>query len=650
MTIKTILSKPIPVIWFRLVQLLRLKAYHKTNFWDKIAISISNKLNTSDPVWKQRSLLFTADFSGYEKIDLETIKEHIRNSSETILKGNIPIFDSNHKLGKPFDWHTDWRVNYKWENTYFKEYSFYEKEKSLEYDVKFPWELSRLSFLIPVARHYLLDHKTKNLEYLYQTLIDWKQNNPLAYSVNWYPMEVSIRIINLIQLRELLLLKEEADNIINLLNEILILHGIFLWRNIEYTDVRGNHYTANLTALFLLGTIFKGFYKEAKKWQNYALNKVESEFHLQFVEDGVNFEKSTPYHRLVLELYLICFLSMQRLGITIQSATNELLRHACLFTKDYMKPNSLSPIIGDNDSASIFQNDGLPLNNHENLLQLASLFFNEKKINSTSKICPSAIEIFGLGKVKNISDNSLKELQFSRYDKGGYTIAKDQNNFFMVDVGEVGMNGRGGHGHNDLYSFELMIDGQDLIVDAGCYTYTGDLRLKNEMKSSNYHNILTVDNEEIAPLLGDWGIADMAKPYDVVINQNQGEIHISGKHDGYKRLEDPIEYQRIFSLDEDSFRLSCSDIVKCKSGHKVTRHLHFAENVELKVQENCVVASIGKSSFSITFDGYSTAEVEHYWLSHNYGHKVASKKIVFQTEIIETSKLHFTIEKQSLDE
>ncbi|SNY95024.1 alginate lyase family protein [Flagellimonas pacifica] len=645
MNIKTILSKPLPVIWFRVVQLVYLKIYQRTKFWEKTTISVSDKIATSKTTWKEKSLLFCAEFRGYEDVILNGNRQYIRKSSESILKGNIPIFDSAHRFEKPYVWNTDWRVGHKWKNNYFKEYGFYEKEKPVEYDVKFPWELSRLSFLIPVARHYLLDNKTKNLKYLSDILTDWKQNNPLAYSVNWYPMEVSIRIINLIQLRELLLIKEEANDVINLLNEILILHGVFLWRNIEYTDVRGNHYTANLTALLLLGIIFKGFYKEAKKWQSYALDKVETEFHLQFIQDGVNFEKSIPYHRLVVELYLICFLIMDRLGIKIKTETKILLKNACLFSKSYTKPNCLAPIIGDNDSASVFQNDNLALNNHTNLLQLASLFFNEESINSTANIYMSSLELFGVEKVKNFSKTQITARKLLYYDKGGFVIVKNQDNFFITDVGEVGMKGRGGHGHNDLYSFELMLNGKDFIVDPGCYTYTGNLMLKNEMKSSSYHNILTIDNEEIAPLIGDWGIANIAIPYDVIVNQNEEEICVSAKHKGYNRLDDSVKYQRTFCLDKESFRLSCFDIIKCRSEHNVTRHIHFSENVKLKVLENGVLASLGKNHYSIVFDSLSTAYIENYWLSYNYGHKIASKKVVLRTNTLSCSELHFTVEK-----
>ncbi len=650
MNIKTILSKPLPVVWFRFVQLIRLKFYHRTGFWTTVESKVSRKVESSKSIWKQRSLLFCKKFNNYDDTFLTSIQAHIRESSDCVLQGEISIFDVNYQFERPFNWNTDWRANYQWKNTYFKGYSFYEKEKPVEYDVKFPWELSRLGFLIPIARRYLLNNKKEHLDYVHEVLQDWKQKNPIAHSVNWYPMEVSVRSINLVQIRELLLSAEVTDKAIDLLNEILILHGIFLWRNIEYTDVRGNHYAANLTALLLLGSTFKGFYKEAKQWQDYALAKIEPEFHLQFIDDGVNFEKSIAYHRLVVEFYLICFLTMQRLGIEIQAKTKTVFRNACLFTKDCIKPNLSTPIIGDNDSASVFQNDDLPLNDHTNFLQLASIFLDDTGINTTLKTYTSALEIFGLEKVKALKYHPKKGTELLSYPKGGFVVVKNENNYFVTDIGEVGMKGRGGHGHNDLFAFELMLDGHDFIVDAGCYTYTGDLELKNKMKSSAYHNILTVDGEEIAPLIGNWGIADIAKPYEFLIDENQEKVTISGKHNGYKRLLDSVVCQRFFDLNKATFKLSCLDTIFCNSEHYVRRHLHFSENVKLEVRENKVSATIGNMKYTVICDKNSEPVIGNFYLSYNYGHKITSQKVSFETKISGTSELYFTIEKEDRDE
>ncbi len=648
MNIKTILSKPIPVVWYRFVQLIKLKIYTKTNFWYKIEDKVHKKIANTKSPWKEKSGFFSESFSASDIP--ESLQTIAIDGAKDIMDGKISVFDVSYNFTTPFRWNTDWRADYTWENNYFKTYSFYEQQKTKEYDVKFPWELSRLSFLIPVARAYQIEEKKHQLAYLHEILTDWKTNNSIAYSVNWYAMEVSVRTINLIQLREILLETPDTDTTITILNEILVLHGIFLWRNIEFTDIRGNHYSANLTALLLIGKVFKALYPEANAWYNYALKKIEKECHLQFIEDGVNFEKSIPYHRLVVEFYLISFLVMQRSGVKVSNDTLVKLKKACEFTRDYTKPNLLTPIIGDNDSASVFQNDEVMLNDHTNMLQLASLFFDDGSLNITTKKHYSVFEIFGTEPVKSYKHVKSNEFQSSFYKKGGFVIVKNKQNYFIADIGEVGMKGRGGHGHNDLFSFELMCGQTDIIIDAGCYTYTGDLALKTKMKSTAYHNGLLVDGEEIAPMIGNWGISNVAAPFDVAVENTDSRVTISGKHSGYNRLADPVIHERTFEIQKNDFKLICTDTITCKMTHEIQRHLHFSGNVNLEVNRNGVFATCKGVQYVITTDNSTELKVEDFILSYNYGSKIISKKLTLHSKITGVSTLHFSIEKLHLNE
>ena len=52
----------------------------------------------------------------------------------------------------------------------------------------------------------------------------------------------------------------------------------------------------------LLGLALEGAYPGAEKWRRYAAGVIPREVELQFLADGVDFEKSLAYHRLVAEL------------------------------------------------------------------------------------------------------------------------------------------------------------------------------------------------------------------------------------------------------------------------------------------------------------------------------------------------------------
>jgi len=64
-----------------------------------------------------------------------------------------------------------------------------------------------------------------------------------------------------------------------------------------------------------------------------------------------------------------------------------------------------------------------------------------------------------------------------------------------------------GHIHNDKLSFELAVDGIDLIVDPGTYLYSPLPARRNEFRSTKVHNIAYVEGEEQnEPLAGYTGL------------------------------------------------------------------------------------------------------------------------------------------------
>ena len=77
----------------------------------------------------------------------------------------------------------------------------------------------------------------------------------------------------------------------------------------------------------------------------------------------------------------------------------------------------------------------------------------------------------------------------------------------VVDAGEVGMGGIGGHGHNDVLSFDLSAAGAPLLVDSGTYTYTADPAARQAMRSTAAHNALRIDGQETSRLAGDRWLA-----------------------------------------------------------------------------------------------------------------------------------------------
>jgi uncharacterized heparinase superfamily protein len=123
----------------------------------------------------------------------------------------------------------------------------------------------------------------------------------------------------------------------------------------------------------------------------------------------------------------------------------------------------------------------------------------------------------------------------------------------LIDAGEIGMRGSGGHGHNDILSFDLWAAGAPLLVDSGTYTYTADPLARQALRSTSAHNALRIDGQETSRLGGDrwlWLIENDAHPQGIAWQSDAQCDIFSGSHDGYKRLPQPVEHARRITFDK----------------------------------------------------------------------------------------------------
>jgi hypothetical protein len=59
----------------------------------------------------------------------------------------------------------------------------------------------------------------------------------------------------------------------------------------------------------------------------------------------------------------------------------------------------------------------------------------------------------------------------------------------------ISQGGLKGHAHNDELSFELCVDGEDVVVDPGTYVYTRSPEWRARFRSTAFHNTVTIDSQ-----------------------------------------------------------------------------------------------------------------------------------------------------------
>lgn len=464
---------------------------------------------------------------------------------------------------EPIDWHIDFKSGYEWNpKTYCKDMKYGNK---LGVDVKVPWELSRFQHLTTLGEAYLLSKNEKYVKEFVNQVADWIENNPPQFGVNWAcTMDVAIRACNWLLAWKFFKGSSLISNeFIVKFFESLFQHGKYIKNNLEWSEtLTSNHYLSDIVGLVYLGVLIPEF-KESKKWKNFGIDQLKKEMKKQVYPDGVDFEASTCYHRLVLELFfyatfLVIINDKDFKEDNFIKVGNE------IFGKEYiqrlygmfefilyaLKPNGRMPQIGDNDSGRLHIFAKREVLDMRYLLTLGAIFFKEPKFKIKEfGFCEGALWIFGKEGYKiwqDLQENCLTNIGSRAFPDVGWYIMRDDKNYMIISCGPNGQNGNGGHCHNDKLSFELCVDGKDVIVDPGTYVYTAEPEWRNKFRSTAYHNTVVVDEKE-QNRFNDESLFEMKINAGVKCLRWEisGEIDIFiGEHYGYKGFSHHVIHRR----------------------------------------------------------------------------------------------------------
>ena len=119
----------------------------------------------------------------------------IETAAKQIMSGKIKILAYENTVSnlQP-DWSQDFVSGYRWPNSYFRDLDLNDLGRTS--DVKVPWELSRMQWLIPVGQHYLISGDEACADFTAAMIANWITQNPYGRGVNWgIAMEAAMRII-----------------------------------------------------------------------------------------------------------------------------------------------------------------------------------------------------------------------------------------------------------------------------------------------------------------------------------------------------------------------------------------------------------------------------------------------------------------------
>ena len=529
------------------------------------------------------------------------------------------------KFGEQIDWHLDPLSKFHWPLDYHADLNLFRHDGS---DARVLWELNRLPHLITLARAYAVNKDERFAEEFFQELESWYSQNPYGMGVNWNcAMEVALRTTNLLGAFQIFRHSPSLDE--KKLARLLAIfdqHGNFIRENLEFSHIAtSNHYLSDVVGLLWLGIMLPEL-QSAEDWQAFGLREVLREMDKQVLADGADFESSTGYHRLVLELFLCTFILCRANKINIKEKYGQKLRKMLYYVRAYLRPDGRAPLIGDTDSGQFLPITKRNGDDHGYLLPIGATVFKDSYLKDPRLGTPEELLwILGNEGVREYQElaPARKEPDSQKFPDAGICILRGADLYLLFNGSGAGINGRGSHGHNDALAIEVSACGKPFIVDAGTYVYTADLNERHLFRSIAYHSTIEVDGVEQNTLQKDlpFVIGDESKPRIIRWETNPDSDLVSAEHYGYKRLPNPVTHRRSVAFDKQCRRWLITDELSGDGNHELVIRFHFASGLNVSVVDRMITAedtSSGDTLILVPLNTNTQPQLEGQFMSCDY--------------------------------
>lgn len=446
--------------------------------------------------------------------------------------------------------------------------------------------LGILKSLVISAKHL---ENSENIELGKKLILNWyngefDRNNSQA----WHEHAVSSRIQNLIYFQERSQENKLDDDIFQ---DLLLKHCEFLSDKKNYHE---NNHGIMMDNSLLIASEKLLDEKLKKNYCEKVYYRTKIAFYRDFSKMGVHLENSPEYHKMVLGLLTRVSKNLSNLNMPLGKDISSLLFRAKMYMSYVTKPDGTLPLIGDTGLLTI----------------------NDKK-NYIDFIDHEAGVI--ISQFKNLKDEKLSSwLLF----KSGYSSKT--------------------HKHKDDLSINLFMNGHDILVDSGKYSYDMNDPIRDFIVSPEAHNTIYFKESNY----------NFSNSYSDQIKlkttnfSNRGQYKIgTGINNLY--AEGNITRHSILTRDKILIVL---DNINSNDENEVIQNFNFPEDTRIKkISINKFEIQLEERVYILeSFDiGYNKplGEVQNGYLSYSFGKYVENKRIEYTNKGKKLSFITFLFEK-----
>jgi len=377
-------------------------------------------------------------------------------------------------------------------------------------DIKTIWEASRFAWVLAMTQH--ARHGEPNaLARLNAWLADWMRRNPPYCGPNWKcGQEASIRIMHLAMAA---LMLEQYRQPERPLQALVAAHLKRIAPTIQYAIAQdNNHGTSEAAALFIgggwLAILDDG---EGGAWCDLGRKWLEERAARLIEPDGSFSQYSVTYHRVMLDTYCMaeqwrrcCGMPAfsPRLYRQLRAATHWLYQMTQAETGD-------APNLGANDGARLLPLTDCDYRDFRPSVQMAMALFCERRAYGAEGDWNLPLHWLGVA-VPETAATPVGSVQFAQ---GGYSVLRRGRYFALLRFPRF----RFRPSQADALHVDLWAAGQNLLRDAGTYSYHGGDEAAQYFSGTAGHNTVQFDDRDQMPrlgkfLFGDWLTAATVTP------------------------------------------------------------------------------------------------------------------------------------------
>lgn len=566
--------------------------------------------------------------------------------ADRICRNRLSIFDlEDHDLGPEIDWNFEYSAKKKAPMGFAPRIDY--RDYTVTGDARVVWEPNRHHHLVVLGWAYRLTGNKRYAEKVVEQIDGWITQCPFGRGMNWRsPLELAIRLINWVWAFDLIapsgvLTRERWSRFL----PVVYRHLWDIQRKYSCYSSANNHLIGEAAGVFIGSHYFAGL-KNVAAWTAKSQAILTREIVRQTYDDGGNREQTLGYHLFATEFFLLTGVVGRAVGADFPQEYWDRLERMFDFVAAFAEGGDSLPSFGDSDDGHVLDLGGRG-DRARALLAIGAVLFERNDFKALSDGHDEAV-FWLLGEdghrtFQSLGDDRASHLLRSRAlpASGHYLLQaghrKSSDRISVTfDCGDLGFGSIAAHGHADALSITLRAFGEDILVDPGTYDYFRSRRWRDYFRSTRAHNTITVDERDQSEMLGSflWGRRAGASCSQWRPSSDGGSV--TGEHDGYTRLADPVTHRRTVTLDGDRSEVILRDELVGAKRHEATLYLHFAEHCQVReVERNEYEVTCGLGTVTVRIDPQlkvqlfrGSEEPMLGWVSRGYHRKSPSTTLV----------------------